>query len=96
MKVERMASAEKRKEGSEENYEKVEGAPSRGPSEEEEGKGKKIARSGTSEVITVQWRKVAWVTIRDQVISPLLQGLVWYVPSITLLQTFFNLLFCSM
>ncbi|KAH9067986.1 hypothetical protein EDB83DRAFT_2378449 [Lactarius deliciosus] len=25
------------------------------------------------------WQSVVWVTIRDQVISPLLQGVLWYV-----------------
>ena len=25
------------------------------------------------------WKSVVWVTIRDQVISPLLQGILWYV-----------------
>lgn len=32
-----------------------------------------------SEVITVQWGKVFWVTIRDQVISPFVQGTLWCV-----------------
>jgi hypothetical protein len=31
-----------------------------------------------SEVITVQWGKVIWVTFRDQVISPFVQGTLWY------------------
>jgi len=30
-----------------------------------------------SELITVEWGRVAWITARDQVISPLLQGLLW-------------------
>ncbi|KAJ3514525.1 hypothetical protein NLJ89_g2330 [Agrocybe chaxingu] len=30
------------------------------------------------EVITVQWRKVFWATMRDQVISPLVQGALWH------------------
>lgn len=32
-----------------------------------------------SEVITVQWGKVFWVTFRDQVISPFVQGTLWCV-----------------
>ena len=31
----------------------------------------------TYEVINIQWGKVAWITIRDQIISPLLQGTFW-------------------
>lgn len=31
----------------------------------------------TSEIIHVQWGKVIWITVRDQVISPLLQGTLW-------------------
>ncbi|KAF5310873.1 hypothetical protein D9619_007877 [Psilocybe cf. subviscida] len=34
-----------------------------------------------SEVITVQWGKVFWVTIRDQVISPFVQGTLWALAS---------------
>jgi hypothetical protein len=30
-----------------------------------------------SEIIHVQWKKVIWITIRDQVISPLVQGALW-------------------
>lgn len=33
--------------------------------------------SSTSEVIHVKWGKVAWITTRDQIISPLLQGTFW-------------------
>jgi hypothetical protein len=33
--------------------------------------------SGPREIIHLQWQKIAWVTIRDQVISPFLQGAVW-------------------
>jgi len=31
----------------------------------------------TSETIHVQWGRVIWITLRDQVISPLLQGALW-------------------
>lgn len=30
-----------------------------------------------SEVVQIEWQKVFWVTARDQVISPLLQGALW-------------------
>ena len=30
-----------------------------------------------SEIIAVDWGGVAWITARDQVISPLLQGILW-------------------
>ncbi|KAF9010114.1 hypothetical protein BDQ17DRAFT_1273845 [Cyathus striatus] len=33
------------------------------------------------EIIDVQWNKVLWVTTRDQVISPLLQGALWALAS---------------
>ena len=29
------------------------------------------------EVLEIEWSSVAWVTLRDQVISPLLQGALW-------------------
>jgi hypothetical protein len=35
------------------------------------------ASSGPREIIRVQWKSVIWVTVRDQVISPLLQGALW-------------------
>lgn len=41
------------------------------PSGEEEEEG--------LEVVGVEWRKVLWITTRDQLISPLLQGAIWYV-----------------
>ncbi|KAI1788650.1 hypothetical protein LXA43DRAFT_1024467 [Ganoderma leucocontextum] len=34
---------------------------------------------GTGEVVQVQWSRILWITTRDQVISPLLQGAVWGV-----------------
>ncbi|TFY76027.1 hypothetical protein EWM64_g7983 [Hericium alpestre] len=43
----------------------------------EKGKGKQGA-----ETITVDWGKVLWITTRDQVISPLLQGIVWGTASV--------------
>jgi len=29
------------------------------------------------EIIAIEWRRVLWVTLKDQVISPLLQGALW-------------------
>jgi len=38
-------------------------------------------REGESphEIIEIEWRQVLWVTLRDQVIHPLLQGTLWCV-----------------
>ncbi len=36
-----------------------------------------VARAGPSEIIRVQWKSVIWVTLRDQLISPLVQGALW-------------------
>ncbi|KIM46765.1 hypothetical protein M413DRAFT_16437 [Hebeloma cylindrosporum] len=33
------------------------------------------------EIIHLQWRKIFWVTLRDQVISPFLQGALWALAS---------------
>ena len=33
--------------------------------------------AGAREIIHLQWQKIAWVTIRDQVISPFVQGALW-------------------
>ncbi|THH11440.1 hypothetical protein EW145_g670 [Phellinidium pouzarii] len=33
--------------------------------------------SNSVEVIGVEWRNVMWITVRDQLISPLLQGAIW-------------------
>lgn len=37
----------------------------------------KVLTSPTPEIIHVQWGKVIWITVRDQVVSPLLQGALW-------------------
>ncbi|KAI0731075.1 hypothetical protein C8Q76DRAFT_793173 [Earliella scabrosa] len=36
---------------------------------------------GAGEVVHVQWGRLLWITTRDQVISPLLQGALWGVAS---------------
>lgn len=41
-----------------------------------EGTGAAV-RPGPSEIIRVQWGSVIWVTLRDQLISPLVQGALW-------------------
>ncbi|CEL63244.1 hypothetical protein RSOLAG1IB_05286 [Rhizoctonia solani AG-1 IB] len=45
-------------------------------------RGAGVSKYGTPEQI--EWGKIAWVTIRDQVISPLVQGTVWGSASIFL------------
>jgi len=40
-----------------------------------------IEEDGGAEVVAIDWRKVAWITTRDQVISPLIQGAVWGIAS---------------
>lgn len=37
------------------------------------------ATDGVEYSVVVDWRKVAWITMRDQMISPLVQGAVWFV-----------------
>jgi len=34
-----------------------------------------------SDIYAIEWQRVTYVTFRDQVISPLLQGLLWYSTS---------------
>lgn len=45
------------------------------------GKEKAPAREGeaATEVLEIQWLDVGWVTVRDQVLSPLVQGALWCV-----------------
>jgi hypothetical protein len=31
------------------------------------------------EIIEIEWRQILWVTLKDQLISPLLQGTLWWV-----------------
>ncbi|KAI5123226.1 hypothetical protein M0805_001315 [Coniferiporia weirii] len=45
-------------------------------------KTRRVDEDGPIEVVGIDWRKVAWITARDQLISPLLQGAVWGVASI--------------
>jgi len=47
------------------------------------GKGKEKAqareREAATEVLEIQWLDVGWVTVRDQVLSPLVQGALWAI-----------------
>lgn len=44
---------------------------------------KTVAGAGSGEVVRVQWGHVLLVTLRDQILSPLVQGILWCVrPSI--------------
>ncbi|CAE6476854.1 unnamed protein product [Rhizoctonia solani] len=45
-------------------------------------RGAGVSRYGTPE--RIEWGKIAWITIRDQVIAPLVQGTVWGSASIFL------------
>ena len=38
-----------------------------------------LAVTGGDEVVHVQWGRILWVTTRDQILSPLLQGALWCV-----------------
>lgn len=55
------------------------------PSPSGKGKGKEDEAADNeggatgSEVVRVEWGHILWITTRDQLISPLLQGALWYV-----------------
>ena len=38
-----------------------------------------LAVAGGGEVVHVQWGRILWITTRDQILSPLLQGALWCV-----------------
>jgi len=63
----------------EEGYETLDASLGFHGKEAEEGFGEREVTvvPGPREVIRVKWEKVLWVTMRDQVISPLLQGAIW-------------------
>ena len=46
---------------------------------EDEEEGEQEQQLGTRQVVQVQWGRILWITTRDQVISPLLQGALWCV-----------------
>ena len=52
-----------------------------GDQKETEGTDKTLSPTPvhTPEIIHIQWGKVIWITVRDQVVSPLLQGALWSV-----------------
>ncbi|KAJ7100622.1 hypothetical protein B0H15DRAFT_455831 [Mycena belliarum] len=47
------------------------------------GKGKEKEEAGDAtepgDALEIQWQDIAWVTTRDQVLSPLLQGALWAI-----------------
>ncbi|KAJ7267450.1 hypothetical protein C8J57DRAFT_1067762 [Mycena rebaudengoi] len=56
------------------------------------GKGKEDETlSGPSEVLEIQWRHVAWVTTRDQFLSPLAQGALWAIAGYFLTPLYANI-----
>ncbi|CDO70512.1 hypothetical protein BN946_scf184569.g55 [Trametes cinnabarina] len=50
----------------------------------------KTAVARATEIVRVDWGQVLWITTRDQIISPLLQGALWYVLDYTSVFTFSN------
>jgi len=49
--------------------------------EEVNQKERELQRTSGGEVVHIKWGKVAWITIRDQIISPVLQGAFWAIAS---------------
>ena len=47
--------------------------------EEDEVQEEEEQEPGAGQVMQVQWGQILWITTRDQVISPLLQGALWCV-----------------
>lgn len=47
-------------------------------------KGKEKETGAAGDVLEIQWGDIAWVTARDQVLSPLVQGALWYVHCVLL------------
>ena len=45
-----------------------------------------ITNAKGEEVVRVEWSKVLWVTTRDQILSPFIQGALWYVADLQLLR----------
>jgi len=64
---------------SEEDYEKVDLDSENGQSVGTDERAGSV--TGPSEVIEVQWTKVLWIITKDQVLSPLIQGALWYADS---------------
>ncbi|KAF6764286.1 hypothetical protein DFP72DRAFT_1059283 [Ephemerocybe angulata] len=64
------------------SYEKLDFDSETGqPGEGEVGRNAAATTVSSTEVIEVQWGKVLWITTRDQVISPLIQGALWAIAS---------------
>ncbi|KAA1472471.1 hypothetical protein DENSPDRAFT_872218 [Dentipellis sp. KUC8613] len=58
-----------------------------GAQTEDKGKGKEVVKE-PYESIKVEWGKVVWITTRDQIISPLVQGALWGTASVFLVPMF--------
>jgi hypothetical protein len=57
----------------------------------EKGKAKVTEKETSTQIghaVRIEWASVAWITVRDQVISPLLQGALWCVVDIPTLFMF--------
>ena len=51
--------------------------PAHGSTQPDENSGNAMHMKDRRRVVdTIDWEKIAWITVRDQVISPLLQGLL--------------------
>ncbi|KAF9076807.1 hypothetical protein BDP27DRAFT_1254657 [Rhodocollybia butyracea] len=53
------------------------------PAQKPEGKGERKVKqgSGKTEPANIEWGHVLWITLRDQVMSPLFQGALWALVS---------------
>ena len=71
--IERPSASEKGKEKA------VEGEGEGDDEREGEVQGREVQVAGAGEIVQVQWGRILWITTRDQVISPLLQGALWCV-----------------
>jgi len=49
-----------------------------------EAKGKVVDDASPGEIIEIDWGKVLWVTLKDQVFNPLMQGTIWGFASLYL------------
>lgn len=57
-------------------YVHLDSPASRADSSLDQARATLLASGAEGEVITIEWGKVIWITLRDQVISPFLQGAV--------------------
>ena len=50
-------------------------------SDEDEKRGDLVRPQGRH--LDIKWGNVIWITTRDQVLTPMFQGIIWWVPSYT-------------